>query len=390
MKLGSAIAWSSTFSLKYKGQFYAGHRQHRAAELRRHEALPRRRHGTFGCALWLLLLLVSLAIVCFPRFNRQDLLIPHVAGEGFCDADQYVVMTRYFRGQDVADQLEAPFTYRPLVPFVASLLPCAPQTAINLVNVLSLFLAALVLFKLLAIMGIDFKGCVTGCGLFVFSFPVFYYGTIHYIDPAFIFLVILGTYYIVNDRFLPLVLVMVCGAMVKETIVILFPVLLVHQMLARKAVSQQIAHTAIVTAAYLIAIAFTRVLSVDQGLYCWSPSLERVMENALRPRSWISALLSLGIPGLLSIVLLYWARKGRYIEELLLLGPFVAGFLTVIALFGYSLLSASADGRFIWPSYAFSIPICMVLYMRLREQKALSLVPSFKSVLRVIRPAYSS
>ena len=74
-----------------------------------------------------ILLFLALVVVCLPRFNRNDRLLGGIPGRaGDNDSAHYVAMTEVYRGDRPVLSPEAPFTYRPLVPFVASLLPLNP------------------------------------------------------------------------------------------------------------------------------------------------------------------------------------------------------------------------------------------------------------------------
>ncbi len=336
---------------------------------------------------WILLLVISISLVCLPRFNRNDFLVSALVGSGPSDADQYMLLAEYFKGNSTGASLQSPFTYRPLVPYIASLLPCETNTAINIINVLFLIFAVLCLYKMLEIFGLPFKANIFGCCLFIFSFPVFYYGTIQYVDPVLISFIMIGTYCIFSGRFAPLLVVVLLGALVKETIIILVPVFFVRQLVTRQSVKKLLLQPAILLLFYGIAIATARSLSIDQDSYNWTISFERIFFNVLRPRSWASAILTLGIPGLGALLLLWKAKKANFREELLLLAPCLAGFFMVVLLFGYSIVSASSDGRFIWPSYAFTIPISLVICNRFKEKGAFA--TTMKPLGRVVTPLFS-
>jgi hypothetical protein len=252
---------------------------------------------------------------------------------------------------------------------------------------LFLIIAVLCLYKMLAILGLPFKATVFGCCLFIFSFPVFYYGTIQYVDPVLISFMMIGTFLIFKDRFAPLLVVVLLGALVKETIIILIPVFFVRQLVTRQRVNKLMMQSALLLLLYGITIAAARSLSIDQDSYHWTISFERILVNLLRPRSWASAFLTLGIPGLGALLLLWKAKNSNFREELRLLAPCLVGFALVVLLFGYSIASASSDGRFIWPSYAFTIPISLVMCNRFKEKGVFA--TTLKPLGRVVTPLFS-
>ena len=136
-----------------------------------------------------MILSISLILVCLPRFNRVDIGIDHLKTAGIqakkklVDVRQYINYTNFFKGQSEKFQVKAPFSYRPLLPFVASKLPFNAMTSINIINIVSLLFAMLILFRILNLYDIDFKYCLLGCSLFVFSFPTFYYGAVGMTEP---------------------------------------------------------------------------------------------------------------------------------------------------------------------------------------------------------------
>ena len=93
--------------------------------------------------IYSLLLMLLLLCVTLPRFNRHDFAIGSITSNGIKelgDAGQYISIVQYFRGNLGVEALEVPFTYRPLVPLVASILPLDPMTSINLVNLASMMI----------------------------------------------------------------------------------------------------------------------------------------------------------------------------------------------------------------------------------------------------------
>lgn len=150
-----------------------------------------------------ILVIASLMLVCYPRFDRQDIGgIKELAGKkhgkpSLGDAPEYVNYVKYFRGNVSLSQITLPFGYRPLGPFVASFLPIKnPMTSINVLNLVCLYVALLFLFLLLKSLGFNFWYSLAGCFMFSVSFPTFYYGTDGCIDSVLMCLLVTGTYLI--------------------------------------------------------------------------------------------------------------------------------------------------------------------------------------------------
>lgn len=307
-----------------------------------------------------LLLGLLVLLVCMPRFDRNDALISGVTGgETLLDNDSahYVSMVDIFRGDEPLLQPDAPFTYRPLVPYIASFIPLPSLTAINVLNVISLWAAALLLGRLLMMQGMGIVGTNVLLIAFAFSFPVFYYGAIGYIDPVIIGMLSAGCYAIEKRQDWLLVLLVFMGVFVKEAIVLLLPVFLVSGWMQRRGLLPLVGWLLLMVVAYMVAGRLARSMSLDPIEYNWSFSLSRFNSNTERVRTWLSFLLTLGIPGFLSLLAVFVTLYQKQWDVLLRMAPWLVGCAGSVALFAYSLLVAYSDGRFIWPATVFAIPL---------------------------------
>ena len=75
------------------------------------------------------------------------------------------------------------------------------------------------------------------------------------------------------------------------------------------------------------------------------------LSNARRPRTWLSAALTLGMPAVLR-----WCTPSTFARLDRQHRAHHRGDVLSWALFAYALAAAYADGRFLWPMYAFTIP----------------------------------
>lgn len=179
----------------------------------------------------LILLLILLNIIALPRFNWRDLPQPlnQFVGEKPFDVIQYEKYVEFFRGtKNVANELEGPFSYRPLVPLLASVLPFKPNTSINLINLFFLTLGLIYHLRLLRLFGFIENQIIIGALLFILSFPMFYYATSGYIDGSLVGILTVSAYYLFADKYSLFIVIFVLGILVKETIIILLPVYLVQ------------------------------------------------------------------------------------------------------------------------------------------------------------------
>ena len=112
------------------------------------------------------------------------------------------------------------------------------------------------------------------------------------------------------------------------------------------------------------------LFTFDHG-YMWFPKIEVFIFNITRIKTWLNFLLTLGIPGLLAFHHFVNIKK-YYLEKRIEL-IFLFGYLLSNLLFAYSIFSAHADGRFVWTSYAFTIPLALYVVRDSRFYKKLIL-----------------
>jgi hypothetical protein len=325
--------------------------------------------------VWLLILSCLLVLITLPRFNRHDTGLQSITTEGtgkLGDSAHYTAITLYFRGEQSADYLIPPFTYRPLIPFLASLLPFSAMTAINLINLAAMIIALVFLYKILAWFDIEFTLRIIGCGLFVVSFPTFYYATIGYIDPVLICLVTVGLYMILTNNWAVLTGVIIAGVFVKETIAILVLTLAAYLWFKRQLFSKQGVVLIVIGVAYAICYQITRKIIPVNPTYAWSPSVGILLFNMLRPRSWLSFGLTYGIPGVLALLIFRYRTTDWFRERFAETATLIAGLVIAVLLFGYSMLSAYADGRFIWMSYPFTVPLAAIVIHEINKTRQAS------------------
>lgn len=312
--------------------------------------------------IWIAVLIITVALVAFPRFDRQDIgPIGKFTGKidgrpSLGDAIFYISYVDYFRGNAELEDVELPFRYRPLIPMIASVLPVeSTMTAINVVNLVALYLTILALFKLFRKLGFRFKFALVGCFLYAVSFPVFYMSTTGYLEACSMCLLAAGVYFIFCRRWYLVLLTLAAGLFVKEVVVLLIPVALAY-MWSNKAGWKKLSIWAIVYTGAFVFI--TAMMKEIFGHYIWVPNVETLMFN-LRLRALFSLGLSFGLPGLLAIVFLFKYRRlsARVGQRALL--PMLTGILFTLLLIAYSMVTAYTDGRFIWPAVIFTIPLSM-------------------------------
>lgn len=329
-----------------------------------------------------LLLLVVLLVVCLPRFDRNEFLIASMVGTDMQnDSAEYVAMVEVFRGNEPNLQPSAPFTYRPLVPFLASLIPLPAMTAINVLNLLAMGVGAMCMRQATLVKQVPLPVVNLLILSYIVSFPVFYYGAIGYLDPVAIGAIGVGCWLIQSRRDMFLVLLIFAGVFVKETIILLLPVYLVYGWVERRSVPQMAFTLLAAVLAYFIATSVARTISLDQASYIWSPSLERLQFNVGRIRTWLSMLLSIGLTGTAALAASVMVLLHRNWTTLTKILPWLTGMAGSFALFAYSMLSAYSDGRFIWPSIVFAVPLLGQVYLAYVDRSVI-----LSRLMRLLQP----
>ncbi len=336
------------------------------------------------------LLLLSIVALTMPRFNRQDLgTIAAYTSDGNpikmnSDSTQYQLFTTYFRGKRGSGVLAAPYSYRPIVPLLASLLPLPANTAINVINILSLLVSCYVLYLILAFFGFTYRWRIVGCALFVYSFPLFYYGAITYIDPVLICAVTLATHFLLRRQWMALGITLLLGALVKETVFMMIPVTVAYLLINNEKPVRVVYISAFLSMMVVLPLLTVRVISPHifhtSSHYVWLPSHYWLCTNLHRSRTVLAILLSFGLPGFLALGTLPWLLKPTAVEFRRQYGALLVGMLVSLVVLGYGVSSVFADGRYIWFAVPFTIPLAVRFISDRSPQKAVCKVKTASQV----------
>ncbi len=319
--------------------------------------------------IYIIAFIILLIVVSLPRFNWRNLPEPlnQFVGAKPFDVEQYEKYVEFFRGDiSLKDELEAPFSYRPFVPFLASILPFDALTSINIINLLIISIGLIHLSLLLKHFGFDEKLISIGCLLFIFSFPLFYYTTSGYIDASVVGILLIMSFYLFTDRNVLFIISFVIGVLIKETVIVFLPVATVYFLL-KKNMHKRYAKIITIIIAYLIIEAAVRYLAPQKTLYFWKPSTEILSDNLSRIKTYLSLILTMGLPFLLTILFLLSKYRSTIQREIFY--SLSAGLLFSFLIWLYSVFSAYSDGRQVWISYAFTIPLSLFYLKSISENK---------------------
>jgi len=305
------------------------------------------------------LLFVSLILISIPRFNWRPLPEPlnSFVGTKPFDVEQYEKYVEFFRGDKlILNELEGPFSYRPLVPFIASFLPFDALTSINLINLFFLSLGLFFLIKLLKHFNFDERAIFLGGLLYIISFPVFYYTTSGYIDASLVGMISIINYYMFLNKHFIFLIFFTLGILIKETVIIVLPVLVVY-IYFQKNYEKKILKILFAVLIYAVVEGVIRYFAPSKNFYIWSPSTDILLFNLSRVKTYLSFILTFGLPGLISLIVFFSNKKNQIPNEVFY--SLVSGIVMSILLWIYSILTAYADGRQLWVSYNFTVPLSM-------------------------------
>ena len=309
------------------------------------------------------MVILSVLAASALHFNKGDPAralsgTPRPAGLLSIDEAQYVGMVERFRGQTPGLELWAPFTYRPVAPWLAAQLPFEPLTALNVLNVLSLLGATWFVWRTLRLFEPSPAWQFAGTMAFVWSFPFCYYGTTGLVDPPALLLIAAGLYLVMTERWGGVVAVGLAGGLVKESIVLLWPVALAQCAISRRRDARAVAAVLLFPVGFALSSALGRALAPTRGDYTFWKGLN-LLENLSRARVYVAAALSLGLQGLFAAFAVPALRRMASEERRRYL-PLAVGALGSFALFGVALVTAHADGRFLWLGHPFLTPLAVL------------------------------
>jgi hypothetical protein len=304
-------------------------------------------------------LLIGLSI---PRFNQTQTIFGTIrtSAEHNADAVSYRSMVRYFRSDALGPEVTAPFGYRVLAPYLASLLPFDEVTALSTINVL--FLSASLAFVLLTVRGraypsLDaYEPAVLAGLLYSLSFPVLWYTTSGFIDAVALCFIAAGFYALVCDRMILFTATVVVGAFANEKVVLLVVLLLarvIHEKGRRRRAAFWLVLNGLALAVSLLAA--RQIVPMSKPDYWWRYDVAHVRYNLTRWRTYVSIVATLGLPGTLSG--LWFIQARRVTQSLYVLAA--TGAFVAFAFYVFSIFTVAASGRYLWPGYPFFVILAL-------------------------------
>lgn len=310
------------------------------------------------------LISLSVASVLFVRFNRQDLWIGSFTGKSG-DHEHYYRLVEVFRNDALISAVPPPFNSRILVSYLASFLPVPADLALNIVISTLLLVGFFFAYLMLREMYVSARNSLIIVLLHIFSFPVFYYGAIGYLDAALVGWMAIGFFFVIKQNWIPVALIIFLGAFIKETIFLLTGASLVYLLLRspqRKWTTMAMLISSHIAGRLLLNYFRTSDSPTDTAFF-WYPGTEFLWMNLTRPRTFISYFLA-GYPVLLVFFIGLQERYrtcDRVSERNAIYMASMAGITVTILISLYSFIAAYTDGRYLFLSYPFSIALSGII-----------------------------
>ncbi|MFN7147901.1 MAG: hypothetical protein ACK4V6_00295 [Microthrixaceae bacterium] len=348
---------------------------------------------------------VAILLVAAPRFARHESVGPSTGptfvtaeGDGYLqlvtDHVEYFRLIEHFAGTGPAPDT-APFTGRLVAPWLAAQLPFDAPVALAVVDLLLLGVGLASMLLLLRSWGISRPVLALATAAYALSFPVLWYGAANWVDPAAVGLIglcILAAY----RRWWLGALALVPAVLTKESalVCVVFGVALELTRPGRTSRGVRLARAGAWLGAAAASWWLLAALTIDSPVVFapWVPGnlevLLQVVAVNMRSAGSLSLVLLSGLLPLGILVGLWLTRRRRPIPRHVLV-PLLAGALGALGLSALALVGALWDGRLIWATYPFLLPLgAWMLEVQRRtfaERSGLGSDPSFREMAGPLR-----
>jgi hypothetical protein len=280
------------------------------------------------------------------------------------DSQFYLDLAGYFRGEVERVQLVAPYAYRVLLPWLASIMPLENLdltiASLNVLFTISAYVAFFWFLREILSTSVELKVALF---VLVISFPTLNYSSAVLTDPLGFLLFLLAVYALLKERFLAFSLLVAIGVLARESVLVLSAAAVLYLLLTRKKKFDKSTWFTLGAVVLIPLLAFIapRIYFADLPSYFWVPSVSRVVSNLVTPVAWATLLLTAAVP--VTLLLIGIRRTGLAFlsdpdpqKRLTLLTVTLVSTLLLL----YSILTAFMSGRFFWPLYVTLIPMAVM------------------------------
>ena len=292
--------------------------------------------------LYLVLLIINTIIMAIlGTFVNRD----------FPDSESYTTIVQYFQGTAPLDSLKPPFSYRPLLPFMASLLPFDVETSFLLYNGFFLIVISFSFYFIALHFNIPKYAAFLSTSACMSTHTVLYYGTAILVDTPALAMMSLAALLMTkkqsNRTWISILLLISLGVAFKETAI----VMALAYLLKSRDILRSIPMVVLPGSIYLI----DRILFDPSGEigYFWSLGSYNFEHLDATLLVFILGLMNqlpfviIGIVGIWK----KWCEDNGSLQWFGMMGISTLFILLFGLIFGYF------STRFIWPMYIALIPL---------------------------------
>jgi hypothetical protein len=256
------------------------------------------------------------------------------------DSENYLLLVRFFRGEIPFSEITEPFSYRPLLPIIASLIPLQPELVFATVNTVLIILLSWIFFALSRDFGFSRIASFLASALCSFSWVVAYYGAAVLVDAGAVFCLSFALLMIYrNEGDITVALILTLGVLFKE-------IALVGVIASILWLRKLKPFTLILPLSTHLLVRF--LFSVGDAGYLWYFHLDNLgvyLESTVKTLG-----LTLG-PFLVVLLCAIIFRNANAVQFSNSLKWLVLVGLPCLAILFMGLFMARFDSRFVWPVY---------------------------------------
>jgi hypothetical protein len=276
-------------------------------------------------------------------------------------------------GDDVPMGPVAPFVHRPVLPYLASLLPMDASFAFAAVNLAVVVLGLWALVDALARQGRSTTAQLVGGLLYVVALPIVVFASALYIDGGAMAMLTIGYWLVVRRWWWAFAVFLPLSYGVKESMIFLAPAAIVAWRASGRSWRDRafVLGAPLVLAAFIAVAVLVRVLApTPEYSYSVWPKLSYFggnLGNITSTAFFIVGSASVALPALVCIVVLVRERGlGGAFE---LAGTEITGVVTMVGVNLYSMVSTDLTLRTGWLVWPFAISLSALLVDRLRSER---------------------
>jgi hypothetical protein len=274
-------------------------------------------------------------------------------------------------GNEVYAGPVAPFIHRPVLPYVASVLPFDAADSFALVNLVLVVAGVWFMVDALAVQGRSTRAQLIGGLLYALSIPVLVFTSSLFIDGGTMALFVFGYWLIVRRLWWALALFLPLSYAVKETLIFLAP----SAVVAWRAAGRSFRDKRFVIGVPLMAVAWIAVAVLVRAAaptpdasFSLGPRMSFVTWNLSNPVSAVFFVVSCSTVMIPAFVCIYrFVRASGWRTTFDRIGPELVGMAMFVLVNVYSIAATDLTARTAWAFWPFGIALSALLVDQLED-----------------------